>query len=149
MPLSLRTSPLLTVVNVIVALLFAAFAWLQRNDIDPAIYHQASRMDAALWLVFYALIAVLFLLTIFFRIPRWLLVVALIACLVEMAVTFPGLRDNLFGGERFDMTGVSMSAEDPRIELTREFFGAFIAFLGVLGLLIQQRVRNVSPADRG
>ncbi len=123
----------------IAALLFAIFAWFQRNDIDPQIYHNSSSLDAALWLVFYALIAILFIASIFRKIPQWILIVAAIACLVEMATTGPGLIQNLFGDDKFTMTQTSMSAEDPRVELTREFFGAVIALLGVVALWLGQR----------
>lgn len=134
-----KPSPLLIAVNGIAALLFAAFAWLQHNDIDPEIYYRSSGLDATLWFAFYALIAVLFVVAIFRRIPRWLLVVSILACLAEMMTTAPGLWQNLVGDDKFTMTGASMSAKDPRVELSREFFGAVIALLGVVGLLLQQR----------
>jgi hypothetical protein len=56
-----------------------------------------------------------------------------------MATTGPGLIQNLFGDDKFTMTQTSMSAEDPRVELTREFFGAVIALLGVVALWLGQR----------
>jgi len=59
------------------------------------------------------------------------LVLAVAACLVELALTGPGLWENLFGERDFTMTQASMNAEDPRVELTREFFGAVIALAGV------------------
>jgi len=49
-----------------------------------------------------------------------------------MITTAPGLWDNLFGDQPATMAKESMSAADPRVELTREFFGALIALLGVL-----------------
>ena len=60
--------------NGIAVLLFAAFAFFQYNDIDPTVYHRASSLDAALWLGFYALIAILFAFSLFQKAaPRWLL----------------------------------------------------------------------------
>lgn len=119
------------IINVLAALVFALFSWVQYNDIDPAIYYHSSTLDAALWLLFYALIAVLFVVILFKPLPRWLLVVAAAACLVELARTAPGLWQNLFGDQPFTMVQKSMSADDPRVELTREFFGALIALVGV------------------
>jgi hypothetical protein len=119
--------------------LFATFAWLQRNDIDPAVYDKPSSLDAALWLAFYSLIAVLFVTAIFRRIPKWLLILSMLFCLVEMVITGPGLFENLFGEQDFSMAQVSMSAEDPRVELSREFFGAVIALAAVVFLFVQQR----------
>ena len=133
-------SPLaLTIAYSVAAILFAISAWLQRNDIDPQVYYQPSSIDAALWFGFYLLIAILFVVAIFRAIPKWLLIIAAIACLVEMGLTAPGLIENLFGENTFNMTQVSMSAEDPRVELSREFFGAFLALIGVAGLFLQQR----------
>ena len=138
----MKVSPLLTIINLVAAVLFATFAWLQRNDIDPAIYDHPSVIDAALWLLFYLLISVLFVVTLFRRIPRWILIISLIACFIEMGRTGPGLYENVFGEKSFTMTQVSMSAEDPRVELTREFFGAVIALAGVGFLFVQERRRS-------
>ncbi|MDF1737599.1 MAG: transmembrane 220 family protein [Verrucomicrobiales bacterium] len=138
----MKAGPTKITLHVICAILFGLFAWFQRNDIDPEIYHNPSSLDAALWLLFYGLIAILFVVSLFKRIPRWILIIALIACVIEMATTGPGLVQNLFGEEDFTMTQVSMSAEDPRVELTREFFGAVIALLGVIGLWFSESRRK-------
>lgn len=137
----LRTSPVTVVVHLLLAAMFALFAWLQCNDLDPAIYDKPSALDAALWFGFYLLIAVLFVVSLMRRLPRWLLAVAALACLVEMATTGPGLYENVFGERSFTMTQASMSAEDPRVELSREFFGAVIALLAVGVLWRRERLR--------
>jgi glucan phosphoethanolaminetransferase (alkaline phosphatase superfamily) len=134
MKLSPRTSPLFTIVHIVLASLCAFFAWLQRNDIDETIYHNASSLDAALWSAFYLLITVLLIFAIFRTIPQWILILSIIACVVETFMTGPGLIENIVGEEEFTITQVSMSAEDPRVELSREFFGAVIALAGVLFL---------------
>ena len=137
----MRVKTPLAVLNFALAAVFVLFAWMQRNDIDPAIYDRPSVIDAALWLAFYLLIAVLFLIVTFRRVPRWLLLIAAIACLIEMVRTGPGLYENVVGEKEFTMTQVSMSAEDPRVELSREFFGAVIALAGV-GLIAWQNRRQ-------
>ena len=63
-----------------------------------------------------------------------------------MARTGPGLYENLFGKESFSMTQTSMTAEDPRVELSREFFGALIALAGVVWVGLQHRWIS-RPAD--
>ena len=137
----------LKIVNILGFLLFGVFAFFQYNDIDPAIYYKPSGLDATLWLLFYALIAVLFVVLLFRPVPRWLLIIAAVACIVEMARTAPGLWNNLFGDGSFTMTQASMSAEDPRVELTREFFGALIALAGVAVLWWESiRFSKVPPA---
>lgn len=130
----------LKILNIFACLLFAGFAWVQSNDIDPAIYYHPSSLDAALWLLFYALIAVLCVVILFKPLPGWLMVAAALACVVELGRTGPGLWDNLFGEESFTMVQTSMSADDPRVELTREFFGALIALAGVILLWLEGRV---------
>ncbi len=137
----MRVKTPLAILNFALAAIFVLFAWMQRNDIDPAIYDRPSVIDAALWLAFYLLIAVLFLIVTFRRVPRWLLLIAAIACLIEMVRTGPGLYENVVGEKEFTMTQVSMSAEDPRVELSREFFGAVIALAGV-GLIAWQNRRQ-------
>lgn len=121
----------LKILNVVCVLLFALAAFAQANDIDPEVYYHASSLDAALWLAFYALIAVLFGWALFKPFPKWLLVIAAIACVIEMLRSGPGLWENLFGDQDFTMMGHSMSGNDPRVELSREFFGALIALIGV------------------
>lgn len=124
------------VINVILAILFFFFAWFQRNDIDPKIYSAPSfnnpTLDSFLWFLFYAAIGLAFLIGIKKRLPLWYFVVAFIACFAEMAASGPGLWENIFGDEPATMAQESMSAEDPRVELTREFFGAVIALAGVI-----------------
>jgi len=134
LPLPLR------ILNVLGFLLFATFSWVQRNDIDPKIYYHPSSLDAAQWLLFYGLIAVLFLVVLFRPFPRWLLIVAGLSCLIEMGRSAPGLWENLFGDRPFTMMQESMAGDDPRVELTREFFGALLAFSAVV-LLWWERKR--------
>ena len=134
-------TPAIALVHLALAAMFALFAWLQRNDLDPAIYDRPSVVDAALWFAFYLLIAALFVWSLFLRVPKWLLAVAALACLVELATTAPGLWENLFGARDFTLTQASMSADDPRVELTREFGGALIALAGVAVLWRRERRR--------
>ena len=137
-PLALR------IANGIGVILFTLFAWFQRNDIDPEIYYKPSGIDATLWFVFYLIIAVMFSLALFRPVPLWLIVIAAAYCLVEMAMSGPGLYQNLFGEKDFTMTQVSMSAEDPRVELSREFFGALIALVAVFLIWLQQRRKSMA-----
>ena len=139
----------LKVLNILGCLLFALFAWVQHNDTDPAVYDRPSVIDAWLWLSFYALIAVLFVLIVFRPVPKWLVMAAALACLVGMGRTVPGLWENLFGERPFTMTQTSMSSSDPRVELTREFFGALIALGAVAFLWWEQRRWSAPRAASG
>jgi len=130
-------------INFLLAALFAVFAWFQRNDIDPTIYSKPSfnnpTVDSALWLIFYLIIAIGFVVVSFRKLPTWYFIVAIIACFFEMAMSGSGLWANIFSKESFNMAQTSMSAEDPRVELTREFFGALLALAGVIFQLWQSR----------
>ena len=126
--------------NLVAAAIFAIFSSLQWNDLDPAIYDNPSIVDAIGWGVFYGFIGVLFVLMLFRRLPRWVLIMAVVFCLIQLGRTAPGLWENLTGDEAFDMTQASMAADDPRIELSREFFGALIALAGV-GIIAFQNTR--------
>lgn len=125
MPIAIR------VFNLFAAAIFVLFSWLQWNDLDPAVYDRPSLADAISWGLFYALIAALFVVALFRPLPRWVLIVAAVFCLLEMGRTAPGLWENLTGEQPFTMTQASMSAQDPRVERSREFFGALIALAGV------------------
>ena len=127
------------IVTIVAALLFFVFAWFQRNDVDPQIYHNPSSLDAALWLLFYLMIGVFLLVALWRKIPAWLVILSVLACLVEMILTGPGLYQNVFGEQSFNMTQTSMTAEDPRVELSREFFGAVIALIGVVWIFLLHR----------
>ena len=141
----MRLSPPFVALHIVLAILFSVFAWFQRNDIDPAIYYHPSVIDAAAWLLFYLLIAVLLIASLFRPLPRWMLLLAALACLVEMGRSGPGLYANFFGEESFTMTQVSMSAADPRVDLSREFLGALLALAGVGLLFFQNRKRPALP----
>lgn len=140
------------VINVILAAVFFVFAWFQRNDIDPKIYSAPSfnnpTLDSLLWFLFYALIGAAFLYGLKKRLPLWYFLLALLACLAEMYLSGPGLWDNLFGDQPATMAQESMSAEDPRVELTREFFGAVIALAGVSYQFWRNKPKGVKPLAR-
>lgn len=136
----------LKVFNLVAAIIFAVFSSLQWNDLDPSIYDHPSIVDAITWGVFYAFIAILFVLVLFRRLPRWILILAVICCLIELGRTAPGLWENIAGDEAFNMTQASMSADDPRVELSREFFGALIALFGV-GIIAFENSRFARSAS--
>lgn len=129
----------LKILHIVGALAFVLFSWVQYNDTDPAVYDRPSTLDAWLWLLFYALIAVLFVWTLCKPVAKWILIVAAVFCVVEMGRTVPGLWENLFGERAFTMTQTSMSSSDPRVELTREFCGALIALAAVAFLWWEQK----------
>ena len=137
------------VVNVLGVILFAVFAWLQREDDNPAIYENPSMFDVWAWIVFYALMAVAFGLAAAGKFPLPLYAVIAVFCLYELVTTGPGLWTNLTGEQGFEMTKTSMNPDRAHVEQSREFFGALIV-LGALGFLFWQRSVNVKAlAEEG
>ena len=141
--LSTINSTQMKIANYLLATLFAFFAWVQRNDIDPSIYSDPfmdnPALDSALWLIFYLIIAVGFVVVSFRKLPKRYFAIAIVACFFEMAMSGPGLWENIFGEKPATMAQNSMSAADPRVELSREFFGALIALAAVFFQLWQSR----------
>ena len=135
----MRGSLFQRIFNILGIGIFTLFTWFQRNDIDPVTYYKASGLDSTLWFLFYLLITVLFVIALFRKVPSWLLIAAALACLIEMVICIPGIIENFTGDKPFTMTQTSMSADDPRVELSREFFGSLIALLGVAALWWQER----------
>lgn len=128
---------LLFVGNIVGFVVFAFFAWLQREDDNPEIYSNPSLVDVWAWIAFYGVISLLFLLAMARRFPWPLYLVAVAFCLFELGTTGPGLIENLRGGE-FTMTKKAMNPEHGEVERSREFFGALIA-LTATGFLWWQR----------
>ena len=127
----MSVKPLSAAFHILLALVFFAFAWFQRNDLDPEVYYHPSTLDSLLWLLFYLMIGLGFLWQLKKQLPGWYFVLGAGAALLAMIYAGPGLWENLFGEKDFSMTQVSMSGKDPRVELTREFFGGVIALVAL------------------
>jgi hypothetical protein len=138
----MNRSLLLKTLSLFAGLLFATFSWVQYNDIDPEIYDRPSVLDAAGWLAFYALVAFLFGWALFRSVPKWLLSVAVVVCVVQLGRTAPGMWENLTGEAPFTLTQSGMSSSDPRVELSREFLGAIIALVSLAGLWLAEKGRG-------
>ena len=102
------------------ALILIAFAGLQLNDPDPAI-----------WVGFYLICASVPLLVIFNKWIRPLFWLALIVCGIELALSAPGAYNYYLHMDQEPLMQ-SMNPEKPYIEEAREFLGAFIAVALVL-----------------
>ncbi len=92
-----------------------------------------------MWVAFYALIAVLFGLALLKqRFPWPLYAFAAAFCLYQWIATGPGLIANLVSGD-FTMGKSGMNPDHAEVELSREFFGAVIAFSALCFLWFQRR----------
>lgn len=108
------------------ALLFAAFAALQWNDPDPL-----------LWILAYGVVALFFVLAARGRLPRWPPIAWTVLLGIWMLTMVPGFIAWVRIGAP-SITG-SMKAEEPHIELVREFLGLFVAVLALVFLILRGR----------
>ncbi|MCW5899659.1 MAG: transmembrane 220 family protein [Flavobacteriales bacterium] len=111
---------------IFLALLFAAFAALQYNDPDPLI-----------WIPAYGVVALFFVLAARGRLPRWPPIAWAVLLGVWMLTMVPGFIEWVRMGTP-TITG-SMKAEEPHIELVREFLGLLVAVLALVFLIVRGR----------
>ncbi len=114
----------------VVALLFAAFAYLNLNDPDPIA-----------WVAAYGATAALFALAAFGRADRRAILVVAAAQFIWMCTMITGMVDWARMG--FPSITGSMQAHEPHIEVVREFLGLLIsvAALSALFLRTPKRMR--------
>ena len=111
--------------HLLVALLFALFAFWQLNDPDWPI-----------WVLLYGSVAVIGAWSFFGGVPWLFVYVALAAAALWMLTLVPDLITWI--GEGMPTIAGQMKAESPHVELTREFFGLFIT-TAVLALYAWKR----------
>lgn len=139
------------IINIIGACLFGLFAWFQLNDDNNAeIYENPSTLDVVLWACFYAYVAILHGVGIFRPVPIVMLVLGVLAALLELSFTAPGLWANVTSGH-FTLAGDGMRAAMPEIEQSREFLGAAIALGALIQVACQRRwwakSRSLNPLN--
>ncbi|PPK88822.1 transmembrane family 220 protein [Neolewinella xylanilytica] len=108
--------------HLLVAVLFALFAYWQLND-----------PDWPLWVAMYGSVSVVGLWSFLARPPRVLIYLALGVAVIWMLTLVPDLFNWISDG--MPTIAGQMKAESPHIELTREFFGLLITSV-TLGLYV-------------
>ena len=108
------------IINIILCILFIAFALLQLND-----------PDGVLWFSIYFIVAIMCLYNTFKPIPRLLLILTIIALLVYAAFYFSLFIDYLKTENKEEIFG-EMVYDKPYLEGTREFIGLLIAAFGIM-----------------
>ncbi|MEM1323238.1 MAG: transmembrane 220 family protein [Bacteroidota bacterium] len=114
------------ITNIVLAVLFFLFAAVQYNDPDPW-----------LWIGLYCLVAIISLLAASGRYFKWLILGGLGICLVWLALLLPDFINWINGG--MPSITSSMKAEEPHIELTREFLGLVICIAALIFHWIKSR----------
>jgi Transmembrane family 220, helix len=110
----------------VLAVVFALFAAVQYNDPDPLS-----------WILLYGAVAVHFALAALGKMNRLAVWLTLAAAVIWAAALFPDFLNWIRMGEPSIVE--TMKAEEPWIELTREFLGLVIVALGCGFLLWKKR----------
>jgi mannose/fructose/N-acetylgalactosamine-specific phosphotransferase system component IID len=110
--------------NLILSALFLSFAIVQYNDPDPLV-----------WMTIYSIVAAVCALAAFKQYYRWLILLGLAMCAVELFTTLPKFINWLNMG--MPNIAETMKAEEPHIEYTREFLGLILC----IGTLIFQYIQ--------
>ena len=119
--------------NLVLAVMFMLFAFVQINDPDPL-----------LWIAIYGAMAAVCVMGAFRYYVRPLLWILLAGFLVYMVILWPGLRewlqqDNL--GVLFDE---GMKMQFPYVEESREFLGLLICVIVLIVQILRSRRTTVS-----
>ncbi len=112
------------ITNIILTILFIVFAIVQYNDPDPW-----------LWIGIYLFMTIMSGLAASNRFPSWVLRGGMLGCIIGLAMLLPDFIDWLSTGA--ESITQSMKAEEPHIELTREFLGLLFCTM-TLGFLLWQ-----------
>ncbi len=107
-------------IKVILLLVYVVFTIVQWNDPDPLF-----------WMLIYGLAAVLILLNLFGWHSRLILGVCITAG-VLLSITYIGGVIDYFAADDLGAIADQMHYDRPYIELTREFFGLWIALGGLI-----------------
>tara|TARA_B100000809_G_scaffold49995_2_gene44977 strand:- start:2921 stop:3316 length:396 start_codon:yes stop_codon:yes gene_type:complete len=120
MTYSCKPSKRRRIINVILCVLFALFAFVQLNDPDPV-----------KWVVIYASASIVSLLSNYIVLPKAFIYAVVIGYLIFAGVHLSYFLDWLGIEEKSELFG-KMVYEKPHLEGTREFLGLLIAAAGVL-----------------
>ncbi len=114
--------------NIVLAAIFALFAIVQLNDVDPW-----------RWVMIYGIVSIIYVFAIFGYIRRWVVLGFAAICLIEFVRLMPEFINWINMGMP-TITG-SMKAEEPHVEYTREFLGLLLCILA-MGHLYYQAVKQ-------
>jgi len=110
-------------INILICCIFLLFAYVQLNDPDPYV-----------WVIVYGLVAVLFAVSIFVRIPKVMIQVVILAFILFAFYHVGNFYDWLLSNDKSELFG-DMIYDKPYIEGAREFMGLLIAIGALIYLL--------------
>ena len=107
------------IINIVLTMLFALFAFFQLNDPDPWV-----------WVSIYGLVAVVSGAAIFNKHNIIVVYVGIVICLLGIGILFPELINWIRMGT--PDIAETMKTEKDYIEFVREFFGLIISLIALL-----------------
>ena len=110
-------------INLLICCIFLLFAYVQLNDPDPYV-----------WVIVYGLVAMLFAVSIFVRIPKVMIQVVILAFILFAFYHVGNFSDWLLSNDKSELFG-DMIYDKPYIEGAREFMGLLIAIGALIYLL--------------
>ncbi|MEO0334089.1 MAG: transmembrane 220 family protein, partial [Bacteroidota bacterium] len=114
------------IINVLLTLLFALFAYFQIND-----------PDAASWAFLYGFVAIMTGMAVFDRFNLAFLIPGIAIFTLYFFYLTPSILDWVISDD--NLIGVEMTNDKPYIERTREAFGLLMGLVSLLSVLVQQR----------
>jgi len=122
------------IVNLLLAVMFIVFAFVQINDPDPVV-----------WILIYGSMAVICIMAAFRYYPRIAMALMMISFLVYSAAFFDGIAEWLAMDDKSVLFDDIAKMEHPYIEESREFLGLMICIMVLLiHLLLSMKRRRVS-----
>lgn len=114
------------IINILLALLFALFAFFQVND-----------PDAISWVILYGYVAVMAGMAAFNRFNLALLIPGIVIFTLYFLYLTPSIIDWFASDD--NLVGVEMTNNKPYIENTREAFGLLMALVALILIFLQLR----------
>ncbi|MEM6842623.1 MAG: transmembrane 220 family protein [Bacteroidota bacterium] len=114
------------IINTVLTLLFALFAYFQLND-----------SDAATWAFLYGFVAIMTGMAVFDRFNLAFLVPGIAIFTLYFFYLTPSMLDWVISDD--NLVGVEMTEDKPYIERTREAFGLLMGLIALLSVLVQER----------
>jgi MFS superfamily sulfate permease-like transporter len=124
------------IANLLLAVMFIMFAFVQINDPDPVV-----------WILIYGSMAVMCILAAFRIYPRIILAILLVAFIGYSFLFFDGLMEWFAQDDKSVLFDDVMKMQYPYIEESREFLGLMICIIVlVIHLLLSRKVRPASAS---
>jgi hypothetical protein len=116
------------IVNLVLAVMFLAFAFVQINDPDPV-----------LWILIYGAMAVICVMAAFNYYRTWAMFFLLGAFTIYAFLLLPGMREWLAQEDRSMLFDDIAKMQHPYVEESREFLGLMICMVVLVVQLIRSR----------